>query len=45
MERVTLAGGPDDIHVVGRNASGTRSAKFIAFFFKDKGAPAVMPAE
>jgi len=34
---------PSDIHVVGSNASKTRPAKFIAFFVKDKGAPAVVP--
>jgi quercetin dioxygenase-like cupin family protein len=44
-EGQTFFEGPDDIHVVGRNASKTQSAKFIAFFVKDKGAPAVMPAE
>jgi quercetin dioxygenase-like cupin family protein len=41
----TFFEGPDDIHVVGRNASKTRPAKFIAFFVKDKGAPAVAPAQ
>ena len=35
---------PDDIHLVGRNASSTEPAKFLAFFVKDKGAPVVMPA-
>jgi hypothetical protein len=44
-EGQTFFEGPDDIHVVGRNASKTQSAKFIAFFVKDKGASAVMPAE
>lgn len=34
---------PDDIHVVGRNASRTRPAKFLAFFVKDKGASPVVP--
>ena len=36
---------PDDIHLVGRNASKTKPAKFLAFFVKDKGAPFVMPAQ
>jgi quercetin dioxygenase-like cupin family protein len=36
---------PEDIHVVGRNASQTERAKFLAFFVKDKGAPAVFPAK
>ena len=34
---------PDDIHVVGRNASNTMPAKFLVFFVKDKGKPAVVP--
>src|SRR3989441_7440614 len=28
----TFYEGPDDVHVVGRNASKTRSAKFVVFF-------------
>jgi len=36
---------PSDIHVVGRNASKTKPAKFLAYFVKDKGAPPVVPAE
>ena len=36
---------PSDIHVVGRNASKTEPAKFIAFFVKDKGAPTHIPAK
>jgi quercetin dioxygenase-like cupin family protein len=35
--------GPKDVHVVGRNASKTRPAKFLAFLLKDKGAPALIP--
>jgi quercetin dioxygenase-like cupin family protein len=35
---------PDDLHVVGRNASSTRPAKFVVFFIKDKGAPVLVPA-
>src|SRR5262249_33706247 len=35
--------GPDDIHVVGRNASSTQPAKFLVFLIKDKGAPLVVP--
>jgi quercetin dioxygenase-like cupin family protein len=34
--------GPDDIHVVSRNASSTARAKFVVFFVKDKGAPFVV---
>jgi quercetin dioxygenase-like cupin family protein len=33
-----------DIHVIGRNASKTEPAKFIAFFVKDKGVPTHIPA-
>jgi quercetin dioxygenase-like cupin family protein len=36
--------GPDDVHVVGRNASQTKPAKFVVFFVKDKGAPILVPA-
>src|ERR1044071_944471 len=40
----TFYEGPDDVHVVGRNASKTRPAKFVVFLVKDKGAPVVVPA-
>jgi quercetin dioxygenase-like cupin family protein len=40
----TFYEGPDDVHVVGRNASKTKPAKFVVFFVKDKGAPVVVPA-
>ena len=30
---------PEDVHVVGRNASKTERAKFLVMFVKDKGAP------
>ena len=39
----TFYEGPDDVHVVGRNASTTKPAKFIVFFVKDKGAQVVVP--
>ena len=39
----TFYEGPDDVHVVGRNASQTKPAKFVVFFAKDKGAPIVVP--
>jgi len=35
--------GPDDVHVVDRNASKTKPAKFVVFLIKDKGAPALVP--
>ena len=41
----TFYEGPDDIHVVGRNASQTKPAKFVVFLVKDKGAPVVVPAK
>src|SRR6476620_9136178 len=40
----TVYEGPDDVHVVGRNASQTKPAKFVVFMMKDKGAPALVPA-
>jgi quercetin dioxygenase-like cupin family protein len=36
--------GPDDVHVVGRNASQTEPAKFLVFLVKDKGAPVLIPS-
>ena len=40
----TFYEGPNDVHVVGRNASSTKPAKFIVFFIKEKGAPVLVPA-
>ncbi len=40
----TFYEGPNDIHVVGRNASTTKPAKFVVFFIKEKGAPVLVPA-
>ena len=40
----TFYEGPDDVHVVGRNASPTKPAKFVVFFVKDKGAPVLVPS-
>ena len=34
---------PDDVHLVGRNASSTKPAKFLVFLIKDKGAPVLVP--
>ena len=39
----TFYEGPDDVHVVGRNASKTKPAKFVVFFVKNKGAPILVP--
>jgi quercetin dioxygenase-like cupin family protein len=49
QEEVTLKAGetfyegPDDVHVVGRNASDNKPAKFVVFFVKEKGAPILVP--
>jgi quercetin dioxygenase-like cupin family protein len=39
----TFYEGPDDVHIVGRNASKTKPAKFVVFLVKDQGAPVVVP--
>ena len=41
----TFYEGPDDVHVVGRNASSTKPAKFLVLLIKDKGAPVLVPAQ
>jgi quercetin dioxygenase-like cupin family protein len=41
----TFYEGPEDVHLVGRNASSTESARFLVFFVKDKGAPLLIPAK
>ena len=41
----TFYEGPDDIHIVDRNASKTQPAKFLVFLIKDKGAPALVPVK
>jgi quercetin dioxygenase-like cupin family protein len=41
----TFYEGPEDVHVVGRNASLTKPAKFVVFFVKDKGAPVLVPTK
>jgi len=40
----TFYEGPNDVHVVGRNASKTKPAKFVVFLVKDKGAPVLVPS-
>jgi quercetin dioxygenase-like cupin family protein len=37
--------GPNDIHVVGRNPSSTKPAKFVVFLVKDKAAPVLIPVK
>ena len=39
----TFYEGPNDTHVVGRNASTTRPAKFLVFLVKSKNAPVLVP--
>jgi len=41
----TFYEGPEDIHIVGRNASKTKPAKFLVLLVKEKGAPAVVPVK
>jgi quercetin dioxygenase-like cupin family protein len=41
----TFYEGPDDVHVLGKNASVTMPAKFVVLFIKDKGAPILTPIE
>jgi len=41
----TFYEGPGDVHVVRRNASKTKPAKFVVFLVKDKGAPVLVPAK
>ena len=37
--------GPSDIHVVGRNASTTKPAKFLVLLVKNKDAPVLIPVK
>jgi quercetin dioxygenase-like cupin family protein len=41
----TFYEGPDDVHVVGRNASTTSPAKMLVILVKDKGTPILVPVE
>ena len=41
----TFYEGRDDIHLVGRNASGTNRARFVVFLVKDKDAAVAVPAQ
>jgi quercetin dioxygenase-like cupin family protein len=41
----TFYEGPDDVHLIDRNASSTKPAKFLVFLIKNKGAPALVPVE
>jgi quercetin dioxygenase-like cupin family protein len=37
--------GPDDIHLVGRNPSSTKPAKFLVVLVKNKDAPVLIPVK
>lgn len=39
----TFYEGPEDVHVVGRNASKTKPAKFVVILIKNKGTPVLVP--
>ena len=41
----TFYEGPNDVHVVGRNASTTKPARFVVFLVKNKDAPVVIPVK
>jgi quercetin dioxygenase-like cupin family protein len=41
----TFFEGPEDVHIVGRNASDTQPAKILAILVKKKGAPPMVPAK
>ena len=41
----TFYEGPDDVHLVGRNASNSKPAKFLVFLVKNKGAPVLVPVK
>jgi quercetin dioxygenase-like cupin family protein len=41
----TFYEGPNDIHVLGRNASTTKPAKFVVVLVKNKDAPVLVPVK
>jgi quercetin dioxygenase-like cupin family protein len=41
----TFYEGPSDVHIVGRNASTTKPAKFLVLLLKGKGPPVLVPAK
>jgi quercetin dioxygenase-like cupin family protein len=41
----TFYEGPTDVHVVGRNSSSTKPARFVVVLLKAKGAPVLTPVE
>ena len=40
----TFYEGPGDVHVVSRNASSTKPARFLVLLLKNQGAPVLVPA-
>ena len=41
----TFYEGPQDVHIVGRNASAMRPARFVVVLIKNKGTPPVIPVK
>jgi quercetin dioxygenase-like cupin family protein len=41
----TFYEGPEDEHIVGRNASKTKPARFVVVLIKEKGAPVLIPVK
>jgi quercetin dioxygenase-like cupin family protein len=41
----TFYEGPSDVHVIGRNASTTKTARFVVLLVKNKGAPLLTPVK
>ncbi len=41
----TFYEGPGDVHVVGRNASSTKPARFLVLLLKDRAAPVLVPTQ
>ena len=41
----TFYEGSNDVHIVGRNASKIKPAKFVVFLLKDKDAPVLVPVK
>src|SRR5215472_4439570 len=41
----TFYEGPNDVHIVGRNASDSQPAKFVVFLVKKEGVPVFIPAK
>jgi len=41
----TFYEGPNDVHIVGRNASDSKPAKFVVVLVKNQGVPALIPVK